>query len=144
MTDDDAADRRAAPARLQKAGIKDGLSRTRGARITALGSDGEHAEGDLSVPGRGDRRTRLTPGEGPLSRVPPPLAFLVVIALFLLGAWLGGWIGVTLLSALILLVLGLLLVTWRTLTPGERALRVITLLMLIVITATVGYNSLAS
>ncbi|ASO22092.1 Flp pilus assembly protein TadB [Actinoalloteichus hoggarensis] len=94
--------------------------------------------------GRGDRRRRLTPGEGPLSRVPPPVAFLVVIGLFLLGAWLGGWIGVTLLATLIVLVLALLLATWQTLTPGERALRMITLLMLIVITATVGYNSLAT
>ncbi|AOS65043.1 hypothetical protein [Actinoalloteichus hymeniacidonis] len=94
------------------------------------------------MPSSADRRARLIPGDGPLSRVPPALAFLVVIALFLLGVWLGGWVGVLLLGTLILLVMGLLLVTWRSLGTGDRTMRLVALLMLVAITTNVAYGAL--
>lgn len=81
---------------------------------------------------RSTRQARL-PGRGPLAGVPPIAAFLVVAALFALGVWLRGPAGAGLLGVLVLFVLVLLAATWRVLTPGERLLRVVVLVVLVAV-----------
>lgn len=75
-------------------------------------------------------RGRLVPGEGPLARVRPPVVFLVVAAVFATGVLVGGAIGVALLVALAAAVGVLLAATWPRLTPAERTLRLLVLLVL--------------
>ncbi|HEV7907837.1 MAG TPA: DUF6703 family protein [Pseudonocardiaceae bacterium] len=84
-----------------------------------------------------DPKRTLIPGSGPLARVPAPVVFCLVLALFVLGVWLGGPVGAVLLGVLALGVLALLAVTWRTLGTGERALRVVVLVVLVLITLSV-------
>lgn len=74
------------------------------------------------------------PGDGPLSRVSPGLAFVAVAALFGVAVWVRGPLGGILLGILALGVLVLLVGTWTRLRPAERLLRVVVLLMLAVIT----------
>lgn len=83
---------------------------------------------------RGWRRT-LIPGEGPLARVPPVAAFLVVAALFLAGVIVGGVVGAALLGALAVLVALLLSAAWPLLGPTDRALRLVVLLVVIAVAA---------
>lgn len=81
--------------------------------------------------------TRLTPGDGPLSRVSPGLVFLLVAALFGVAVWIRGAIGGVLLGTLALGVLVLLAGTWRRLRPAERVLRLLVLVMLLAIMVSV-------
>ncbi len=74
---------------------------------------------------------RLLPGGGPLSRIHPAPAFAAVLALFVLGIWLGGVAGA---AVLLLLAAGagvLLATTWPRLTVPERAVRAVVVLVVI-------------
>lgn len=77
------------------------------------------------------RRTPLIHGSGPLSAVPPAVAFLVVIVLFGVGVLVRGMLGAVLLGALAVAVAVLLAATWRALEPPARVLRVLVLLVLV-------------
>jgi hypothetical protein len=79
---------------------------------------------------RRDSRAPLVAGSGPLSRVPPAVAFLAVIVIFALAVWLRGGVGAALLGLLGAGVLALLAVTWQALRPAERVLRVVVVLIL--------------
>ncbi|MFI9006455.1 DUF6703 family protein [Actinosynnema sp. NPDC053489] len=84
-----------------------------------------------------DNKRTLIPGAGPLSRVPAPAAFALVLAVFLLGVWLRGTVGALLLGLLALGVAALLATTWPLLTPSARVLRVLVLGVLVLITVSV-------
>ncbi|KOV80209.1 hypothetical protein ADL03_34665 [Nocardia sp. NRRL S-836] len=73
------------------------------------------------------------PGDGPLARVRPVVAFLVVLGLFITGVFVGGTVGAVLLGVLILGAVALLAATWKVLSPAQRTLRVVVLLVLAVI-----------
>ncbi|MGW4115781.1 DUF6703 family protein [Actinosynnema sp. NPDC004786] len=85
----------------------------------------------------GNSKRTLIPGAGPLSRVPAPAAFLVVLALFGLGVWLGGAVGALLLGVLAAGVAVLLATTWPLLTPSARVLRLLVLGVLVLIAVSV-------
>ncbi|MFD0203861.1 MULTISPECIES: DUF6703 family protein [Saccharothrix] len=85
----------------------------------------------------GDSKRTLIPGAGPLSRVPAPAAFLLVLALFGLGVWIRGTVGALLLGLLALAVAALLATTWPLLTPSARVLRLLVLAVLVLITVSV-------
>ncbi|MCC8244852.1 DUF6703 family protein [Saccharothrix luteola] len=85
----------------------------------------------------GDSKRTLIPGAGPLSRVPAPAAFLLVLALFVAGVWLQGTVGALLLGLLALGVAALLATTWPLLTPSARVLRLLVLAVLVLITVSV-------
>ena len=80
---------------------------------------------------RGARRRALLPGDGPLARVSPVLAFAVVVAVFAAGVIVGGVVGALLLGVLALGVAGLLAATWPRLVPAERLGRVLVLAVLV-------------
>lgn len=84
---------------------------------------------------RRDSKAALVAGHGPLAKVPPLAAFLVVIVVFGVAVWLHGVVGAVLLGVLGLGVLGLLVGTWRVLKPADRVLRVIVVLVLFGIAA---------
>lgn len=75
----------------------------------------------------------LLPGDGPLARVRPVVAFLVVLGLFVTGVLVGGTLGAVLLGVLVVGAIALLAATWRLLSPAQRTLRVVVLLVLAVI-----------
>jgi hypothetical protein len=79
----------------------------------------------------------LIPGRGPLARVPPIAAFLLVAAIFALGVWLRGPLGALLLGVLVVGVLALLAATWRLLDTGARVLRVVVVVVLVAIAISV-------
>lgn len=79
----------------------------------------------------------LIPGSGPLSRVPPVGAFLLVLFLFIAGVWVRGPIGALLLGVLVAGVLALLAATWRILGTGDRVLRVVVLIVLVAVAISV-------
>ncbi|MGH3795194.1 MAG: hypothetical protein ACRDSP_09925 [Pseudonocardiaceae bacterium] len=83
--------------------------------------------------GRKDWRRPLLPGEGPLTRVHPAIAFFAVLAVFAVGVWWGGAPGALLLGLLAAGVGGLLAVTWSRLAAQERALRLAVLAVLVAI-----------
>jgi hypothetical protein len=85
------------------------------------------------VPGRPGRRGRMIAGDGPLARVPVPAVFAVVVIVFAAGVLVGGVVGAVLLGLLALGVAGLLAATWPVLGPGERAVRVLVLAVLVAI-----------
>jgi energy-coupling factor transporter transmembrane protein EcfT len=89
------------------------------------------------VPRRAFSRAPLLPGRGPLARVPPAAAFLVVIVLFALGVWLRGPLGAGLLGLLALGLLALLGSTWRLLSTGQRVARVFVVVLLVVVAVSV-------
>jgi len=89
------------------------------------------------VPGRSNLKARLLPGNGPLAKVTPLVAFLVVIAVFAAGVLLGGATGALLLGVLAAGVGVLLVVTWTTLSPSQRVLRVLVLAVLVAIAISV-------
>ncbi|MEV6241226.1 hypothetical protein [Lentzea sp. NPDC051838] len=76
----------------------------------------------------------LLPGDGPLARVRPAVAFVVVLGLFITGVWVGGTLGAVLLGVLVAGAVVLLAATWKVLSPAHRTLRVVVLLVLVVIT----------
>lgn len=80
----------------------------------------------------------MVPGEGPLSRVPPVIAFAAVVVAFAAGVIVGGVVGTVLLALLTLGVVALLATTWPRLTPTERAGRVLVLAVLVAVTVTVA------
>ncbi|HEX4721313.1 MAG TPA: hypothetical protein VH333_02275 [Pseudonocardiaceae bacterium] len=79
---------------------------------------------------RVDSRAPLVAGRGPLAKVPPVAAFVVVILVFGLAVWLRGSVGAALLGVLGLGVLVLLAATWQALRPADRVLRVIVIAIL--------------
>jgi hypothetical protein len=79
---------------------------------------------------RVNSRAPLVAGNGPLAKVPPLAAFVVVLVMFGLAVWLRGVVGAVLLGVLGVGVLTLLTVTWQALRPAERALRVLVVLVL--------------
>jgi hypothetical protein len=82
------------------------------------------------MPPRRSGRAPLLSGNGPLARVPPVVAFLVVLVVFALGVWIRGTIGAALLAVLCIGVLILLAGTWRVLRPVDRAMRVLVVAIL--------------
>ena len=86
--------------------------------------------------GRRSTKTPLLAGDGPLSRVPPLVAFVVVIGLFAAGVIIKGVLGAALLGVLALGLLGLLAGTWHTLAPAQRVARVLVLGVLVVVIIT--------
>ncbi|MBB5957812.1 hypothetical protein FHS29_004407 [Saccharothrix tamanrassetensis] len=84
-----------------------------------------------------DSKRTLIPGAGPLARVPAPLVFLLVLALFGTGVWLRGTVGAVLLGVLALGVAALLASTWQFLAPSARVLRVLVLAVLVLVTVSV-------
>lgn len=76
----------------------------------------------------------LLPGDGPLARVRPAVAFLLVLGLFITGVLVGGTVGAVLLGTLVVGAVVLLAATWKMLSPGHRTLRVVVLLVLVIIT----------
>ncbi|HEU5474397.1 MAG TPA: DUF6703 family protein [Actinophytocola sp.] len=83
---------------------------------------------------RRSSRTKLLAGDGPLTRVPPVAAFLVVTALFVVAVVVRGALGAVLLGMLALGVGGLLAATWGVLAPAQRAARVLILAVLVAVT----------
>jgi len=79
---------------------------------------------------RVDSRAALLSGSGPLAKVPPLAAFVVVIIVFGLAVWLRGPVGAALLGVLGLGVLALLAATWQVLRPADRVLRLIVVAIL--------------
>lgn len=79
------------------------------------------------------RRRPLLPGNGPLARVPPALAFVVVLAVFVLGVWLGGVAG----AAVLMLLAGgagvLLAAAWPRLSAPERTVRLLVIVVVVAI-----------
>lgn len=69
-------------------------------------------------------------GSGPLAKVPPVVAFLVVIAVFAVAIVVRGPLGAVLLGALAIGVGVLLSATWGVLGPAARAGRVVILCVL--------------
>jgi hypothetical protein len=86
---------------------------------------------------KGSMRARLLPGDGPLAKVSPLLAFLVVAAVFVVGVVVKGPLGALLLGLLAAGVAVLLAATWRVLAPAQRLLRVLVLAVLVVIAVSV-------
>jgi hypothetical protein len=82
-------------------------------------------------------RAQLLAGDGPLARVPPLVAFLVVAALFAVGVLVGGATGALLLGILAAGVAVLLAATWPVLAPGQRVGRVLVLLVLVAVAISV-------
>ncbi|HEX7302731.1 hypothetical protein [Lentzea sp.] len=76
----------------------------------------------------------LLPGDGPLARVRPAVAFVLVLGLFITGVWVGGTLGAVLLGVLVVASAVLLAATWKVLSPAHRTLRVVVLLVLVLIT----------
>ena len=82
-------------------------------------------------------RAQLLSGSGPLARVPPVVAFVVVAAVFALGIVIGGGTGAALLGLLAAGVAVLLAATWPVLEPGQRVGRVLMLLVLVAVAISV-------
>lgn len=82
-------------------------------------------------------KAKLVDGEGPLSRIPPLAAFLVVTAVFVAGVVVGGPFGALLLGLLAAGVVVLLAVTWGSLAPGQRFGRVLILGVLVAVAVSV-------
>jgi|1186.fasta_scaffold26727_3 hypothetical protein len=82
-------------------------------------------------------RAQLLSGNGPLARVTPLVAFLVVAAVFALGIVIGGGTGAALLGLLAVGVAVLLAATWQVLETGQRVGRVLVLLILVAVALSV-------
>jgi len=82
-------------------------------------------------------KARLLPGDGPLARMSPLVAFLAVTAVFVVGVVVRGMTGALLLGLLAAGVAVLLAVTWRVLTPSQRFGRVLVLSVLVAIAISV-------
>lgn len=86
--------------------------------------------------GRANKAPML-PGRGPLAGVPPLVAFLLVIGLFIAGVVVQGVVGAGLLLALAAGVAVLLAATWGVLGPAERLGRVAVLGVVVAIAISV-------
>jgi hypothetical protein len=62
------------------------------------------------------------------------VAFVLVLGLFITGVLVGGGVGAALLGVLIIGAGVLLAATWKVLSPAQRTLRVVVLLVLVIIT----------
>jgi hypothetical protein len=82
-------------------------------------------------------RAQLLSGNGPLARVTPLVAFLVVAAVFALGIVIGGGTGAALLGLLAVGVAVLLAATWQVLETGQRVGRVLVLVILVAVALSV-------
>ncbi|HEY4022150.1 MAG TPA: hypothetical protein VGM75_25915 [Pseudonocardiaceae bacterium] len=91
-------------------------------------------------PTRQSRRAPLIGGRGPLTKLPPLAAFVVVVVLFGLGVWLRGAIGATLLAVLDIGVLILLIGTWRALSSSARVMRLVVVAILLAVEASVLFR----
>ena len=87
--------------------------------------------------GRRDRGTALLPGNGPLAKVPPAAVFGLVLVLFVVGVIARGPIGGGLLTALALLLVGLLVATWKVLSAADRAIRLVVIAVLVAVAISV-------
>jgi len=76
----------------------------------------------------------LLPGDGPFARVRPVVAFVLVLGLFVTGVLVGGTLGAVLLGVLIVGAGVLLAATWKVLSPAQRTLRMVVVLILLIIT----------
>lgn len=83
------------------------------------------------LPQRPSRTGQLLPGDGPLARVPPTAAFIVVVAVFAAAVLIGGTVGAIVLGVLALAMAWLLASTWGALHASQRAGRVSVLLILV-------------
>ena len=79
----------------------------------------------------------LLSGNGPLARVTPLVAFLVVAAVFAVGIIVGGGTGALLLGLLTAGVAVLLAATWHVLSPGQRVGRVLIMAILVAVALSV-------
>lgn len=86
------------------------------------------------------RRAPLLAGDGPLAKVPPVVAFLAVIAIFVAAIVVRGALGAVLLGVLALGVTVLLVGTWRALTESQRLARVLVLALLVAAAITMLYT----
>src|SRR6266700_3468678 len=82
---------------------------------------------------RTDSRAPLLAGNGPLAKVPPVVAFGVVVVVFGVAVWLRGVAGAALFGVLGLGLLALLAATWQVLRPADRVLRVIVVAILVAV-----------
>jgi hypothetical protein len=89
------------------------------------------------VPNRRSTKAKLIAGDGPLSRVAPIAAFLVVAAVFVVGILVGGVLGAALLGVLAAGIAVLLAATWGALAPSQRFGRLLVLGLLIVVAVSV-------
>lgn len=92
------------------------------------------------VRGRRSSRTPLLAGEGPLARVPPAAAFVVVLALFVVAIVVRGLLGAALLGVLALGVAVLLAATWRVLAAPARVGRLVVLAALVAVALAMALN----
>jgi hypothetical protein len=82
-------------------------------------------------------KAKLVEGDGPLTRVPPVAAFVLVAAVFVVAILVGGAVGALLMGVLAAGLAVLLAVTWHALSPGERAGRVFILTVLVAVAVSV-------
>ncbi|GLW93649.1 hypothetical protein Aglo03_44650 [Actinokineospora globicatena] len=82
-------------------------------------------------------RAPLLAGRGPLAKVPPAAAFLVVVGLFVTAVLVRGTVGALLLGVLAVGVGVLLAGTWRVLAPAQRVGRVLVLGLLVAVAVSV-------
>jgi hypothetical protein len=78
-------------------------------------------------------RAQLLSGDGPLARVPPIVAFLVVVGVFVTAVLVRGLLGAALLGLLAVAVGILLAATWSVLAPPARVGRVVVLAVLVAV-----------
>lgn len=86
---------------------------------------------------RRSTKAKLIEGDGPLSRVPPLAAFVVVAAVFVVGVVVRGAVGALLLGLLAAGVAVLLAATWRALAPAQRFARALVLGVLVAVAVSV-------
>jgi hypothetical protein len=82
-------------------------------------------------------KTKIIEGDGPLSRVPPVAAFLVVVVVFAAGILIGGGVGALLLGLLAAGVAAMLAATWGALAPNQRFGRLLILALLVAVALSV-------
>ncbi|GAB3431890.1 DUF6703 family protein [Actinophytocola sediminis] len=87
--------------------------------------------------GKRSMKSRLLPGDGPLARVAPLVAFLVVAAVFVTGVLMRGVTGALLLGLLAAAVAAMLSATWQVLSPSQRVGRMLVLAVLVAIAISV-------
>jgi hypothetical protein len=86
---------------------------------------------------RRSTKAKLIAGDGPLSRVPPLAAFVVVAAVFVVGVVVRGVPGALLLGLLAAGVAVLLAAAWGVLTPSQRFGRMLILGLVITVALSV-------